>query len=115
VWLDLFQLALSMSCRFLRPFVGGLAVLWFAAPSSANERLGIVVHRLVDSCVGQMIQTPGVMERLARAGRTATSLCSCAAEAAIITSKLPEAGFDAWAADAKFRDLLTMCSNAGSR
>jgi hypothetical protein len=100
--------------RLLLSTLIGLAVACTSFPSSANERLGLAVHRLVDACVGTVIETPGAMERIARLGRTATSICSCAAEAAVVTSKPPESGFDAWTAESKFRNLLVRCTNAGS-
>ncbi|MDR6303987.1 hypothetical protein GGQ85_001686 [Nitrobacter vulgaris] len=101
--------------RLLLSAVVGVVVTCTIFPSSANERLGLAVHRLVDACVGTVIETPGAMERIARLGRTATSICSCAAEAAVVTSKPPEAGFDAWAAESKFKNLLVMCTKAGSQ
>jgi hypothetical protein len=98
-----------------RFFAIGLATLCFSCSALANERLGIVVHRLADACVGNILEIPNGLERLARAGRTATGVCSCAAEAAVIVSKMPEGGFDAWAVDGKFKTLLATCANAGNR
>src|SRR6478735_4723354 len=95
-----------------RMLVFGLAVVCFSLPAIANERLGIVVHRLADACVGNILELPDAMERLARAGRTATGVCSCAAEAAVIANKMPEGGFEAWAVDGKFKTLLAVCANA---
>ena len=104
-----------MPFRLLTFVVVGLAVVCFSLPAVANERLGLVVHRLADACVGNILEIPAATERLARAGRTATAVCSCAAEAAVIASKMPEGGFEAWAVDGKFKALLAMCANVGNR
>lgn len=88
-----------------------IAWLFGQAGAGANEKLGIVVRRLTDACVGTVILA-GALEKLVRAGRTATDVCSCAAEVEVSIGTLPKEGFDAWAVQPRFKETLVRCAGA---
>jgi len=82
------------------------------APSAAaNEKLGAVVRRLADACVGTIIQN-GALEKVVRSGATATVVCSCAAEIEVARGSFPKEGFDAWSVQAQFKETLARCAGA---
>lgn len=95
------------------PVVMLLLLLSAAQGASANEKLGLVVRRLADACVGKVLQA-GALETVARAGRTATGICTCAAEVEVSTGTIPKEGFDAWASQPDFKRYLDVCTKAGS-
>ena len=99
----------------IRAILAAVAVstVWaLHAPSAAaNEKLGAVVRRLADACVGAVLQN-GALEKIARAGMTATSVCSCAAEIEVARGSLPKEGFDAWSVQPQFKETLVRCAGA---
>lgn len=82
-----------------------------AAPATADEKLGAVVRRLADACVGEVLRS-GALEKVTRAGMTATSVCSCAAEIEVARSSAPKEGFDAWSVQPQFKETLVRCAGA---
>lgn len=90
-----------------------MAAAWalHAPPASADEKLGAVVRRLADACVGEVLRS-GALEKVTRAGMTATSVCSCAAEIEVARSSAPKEGFDAWAVQPQFKETLVRCAGA---
>jgi hypothetical protein len=103
---------MPVSLRVVPAFLTA-AIVFEACAASANEKLGFVVRRLTDSCVGTILQS-GVIEAVAKAGRTATGICTCAAEVEVASGRFPKEGFDAWAVQPSFKRLLEMCTNSGS-
>lgn len=93
-----------------------LVSVWFAAaviqPALANEQLGRIVRQLADACVGASLETPPVMQSLASAGRTATGVCTCAAEVFVFTEPPPSNSFDVSIKTEAFRMRLIACANA---
>lgn len=79
--------------------------------ATANEKLGAVVRRLADTCIGAIIQN-GALEKVVRSGMTATVVCSCAAEIEVARGSLPKEGFDAWATQPQFKETLARCAGA---
>ncbi|MDA9495494.1 hypothetical protein XI08_41760 [Bradyrhizobium sp. CCBAU 11361] len=79
--------------------------------AAANEKLGAVVRRLTDACVGAVLQS-GALEKIARAGLTATSVCSCAAEIEVGRGSFPKEGFDVWSVQPQFKETLVRCAGA---
>ncbi|KGT77151.1 hypothetical protein MA20_21300 [Bradyrhizobium japonicum] len=79
--------------------------------TAANEKVGAVVRRLADACVGAVLQI-GALEKIARAGMTATSVCSCAAEIEVARGSFPKEGFDAWSVQPQFKETLARCVGA---
>jgi hypothetical protein len=59
-----------------------------------RRRVQLLVRRLTDACVGGVLQS-GALEKIARAGLTATSVCSCAAEIEVARGSFPKEGFGA--------------------
>ena len=70
-----------------------------------------VVRRLADACVGAIIES-GTLEKVTRAGLTATSVCSCAAEIEVMRGSAPKEGFDAWSVQPQFKETLVRCAGA---
>lgn len=99
----------SRSAVFLVAILAG----WCAPgdQAAANEKVGVVVRRLADACVG-MIIVNRALEHVVRAGRTATVTCSCAAEIEVARGTLPKEGFDAWAVQPQFTETLARCAGA---
>lgn len=77
----------------------------------ANEKVGLVVRRLADACVGTVISN-GALEKVVRSGMTATVVCSCAAEVEVARGSWPKEGFDAWAVQPQFKESLVRCAGA---
>jgi hypothetical protein len=77
----------------------------------ANERVGFLVRRLVDACVGTVV-VERKLEALVRAGRTATGVCTCAAETEVGTGSLFKGEFDSWVTQPGFKQRLGACANA---
>ncbi|MGY3077106.1 hypothetical protein ACVWZZ_003477 [Bradyrhizobium sp. LM6.10] len=90
-----------------------VATAWalHAPPAAANEKVGAVVRRLADACVGAIIQN-GALEKVVRSGVTATVVCSCAAEIEVARGSFPKDGFDAWAVQSQFKQTLARCAGA---
>ena len=85
------------------------ALTLYAVPVVANEKLGLVVRRLADACVGTVISN-GALEKVVRSGMTATVVCSCAAEVEVARGSFPREGFDAWAVQPQFKETLVRCA-----
>ncbi|UPK35172.1 hypothetical protein IVB18_45590 [Bradyrhizobium sp. 186] len=90
-----------------------VATAWalHAPPAAANEKLGAIVRRLADACVGTIIQN-GALEKVVRSGVTATVVCSCAAEFEVARGSFPKEGFDAWSVQPQFKEALVRCAGA---
>ena len=92
-----------------------LSLALCCSPAMADEQLGAVVRRLADACVGELLSDRNAMVALARLSRTATTLCTCAAEVALYNTQRPAGGFEEWARYQRFRDNLDACLKAGAQ
>ncbi|MGY4629077.1 hypothetical protein [Bradyrhizobium sp. USDA 4486] len=87
------------------------AVCAWSNQADANEKLGLVVRRLADACVGTIISNGG-LEKVVRSGMTATVVCSCAAEIEVARGSFAKEGFDAWAVQPQFKETLVRCAGS---
>ncbi|HEV2153141.1 hypothetical protein [Bradyrhizobium sp.] len=97
---------IAIACAMLSMVTGA-----WNGPADANEKLGLVVRRLADACVGTIISA-GALEKVVRSSMTATVVCSCAAEIEVARGNFPKESFDAWAVQPQFKETLVRCAGA---
>lgn len=99
----------------MRPVVWLVCLMTIMSSAAANEQLGRFVRQVADACVGRALEVPDMMRGLALASRTATSVCSCAAEGFVFSER--QAAITSPAniliTTPLFRQKLVNCTEAG--
>lgn len=93
-------------------------LLYSAADAqTANEKVGAAVRSLADTCVGMVLLNRDLHSSLVQASRTATSVCTCASELAVSTTKIRESslGLDGVVQTQSFLDFLSVCTKSKVR